>query len=325
MATFTVTFNAPQPGTYTCGWRVQGTLVAHTIVNQVVTIPGTNAFIITIPVADNVYCDRYDYEGYIIADCQDQTLDPVTGVPLSAITFTASFNQQADPCPLYTITLNQVPINNLIITNPGIDYAIGDVVVFSGSIVSSPIATVDGIGGVGTGPITSFSVTDPGSVSAIPTISVTSGAGSGAIITANLDISPINLITSSFVCGGLGPIPPIPTWVTPSLGDSIELCSDPAKFSTLPASFTAVDISAANGSCNCITCEEATVLNNSGKGLIVQWQTCHDNSDPAGSITLLQQTIPDAATVVLGCVIPGTVVNLTPASGALTSITYGPC
>ena len=72
MATFTVNFTAQTPDTYTCGWREQGSGAAFTIETQVVSAIGGASFIITIPAADNVYCDGYVYEGYIIADCQDQ-------------------------------------------------------------------------------------------------------------------------------------------------------------------------------------------------------------------------------------------------------------
>lgn len=329
MATFTVSFTAPQPDTYTCGWREQGSLAAHTIETVVITnpaalpTPGIGTFTITIPSADNVYCDNHDYEGYVIADCQDQTLDPITGVPINAVVFSASFIQQTDPCPLYEISCDNVPIQAVTVSaagGPG--YVTGESLTFT---TVDPADTI--VAAVGTiiataGAVTGVTITNFGSYRSIPTIGVTSPSGSGATFSVLMQPCP-NLITSAFACGSVS-LPPIPTWESASLGESFELCTDVASLASLPSQFAAVDNSAANGTCNCIDCSRCTVTNTGAKGIRIQWQVCH--TDITNPIVLMTQNIvADGIPVDIGCVIPGTVASLAPMFTGL-SITYpGPC
>ncbi len=322
MATFTVNFTAQTPDTYTCGWREQGSGAPFTIETQVVSAIGAASFVITIPAADNVYCDGYVYEGYIIADCQDQTLDPVTGIPVNAIQFTATFVQQADPCPLYEITCDNVPIVSVTISGTQSGYVTGESLTFTTANPADTLVAAVGTINVTAGAITSVTITNFGSYRTIPTVGVTTTSGTGAVLTAQMDFCP-DLVTSAFVCGS-AMTSPLPRLETLELGDGFELCADPASFASLPAQYNANDISAVNGSCNCIPCSRATVVNTGAKAIPIQWHACP--TDPTNPLVLLTQLIQfDGIPVDIGCVVPETVTNLTPFAPGLT-ITYGgPC
>ena len=327
MATFTVTFTVNAPDVYTLGWREQGSSAAHTIETQTINTSGVGSFTITIPGTDNVYCDDHDYEGYIIAACQDQTVDPTTGVPLAAMTFTASFVQQTDPCPMYEIECTQVPIAVIGITAVGTGYVVGDALTFTTTPVSdtivSAVATVASVNG--SGGITSLNITNFGTYKSAPVIGITSAAGASATFSLGMGPCP-SMFTTTFACGGSPSTPATYEWTNSELGDKITLCTDTARLPSLPAAFTATDLSPTAGTCNCQTCKNASVVNNSGKGLIVQWQTCNDGSEPEGAIVLLTQTIASSATPVdLGCVMENTVVNLNPDVGGPIVVTYTPC
>ena len=323
MATFTVNFTAQTPDTYTCGWREQGSGAAFTIETQVVSAIGGASFIITIPAADNVYCDGYVYEGYIIADCQDQTVDPITGIPVNAVQFTATFVQQADHCPLYEFECDNVPIAALSVTVGGAGYVTGEALTFT---TANPADTL--VSAVGTivavaGAVISVNITNFGSYRAIPTIGVTSPGGDGnAAFSVDMQYCP-NLVISAFVCGSTQ-TSPIPRIENLELGSTFELCTDVATLGGLPAQFTANDISAVNGSCNCIPCSRCTVTNTGAKTIAIAWHACH--TDPANALVLLTQNIlPDGIAVDIGCVTPETVTQLAANFPGLAISYGGPC
>lgn len=325
MATFTVNFTAATPDTYTIGWREQGSGDPFTIDTQVVALAGAASFTITIPTDDNIYCDGYVYEGYIIADCQDQTVDPVTGIPINAVQFTATFVQQTDPCPLYEITCDNAPIASVSVASGGTGYTTGDALVFTeanpGDELVPAVGTVvdNGAGGVSTVNITNF-----GSYKSAPTVTAPT-AGTPATFNVNMEGCP-NLITSAFACGSAPnqPADPNYNWTGGTLGDSFEICADVASLGSLPAQFTSADISSVDGTCNCISCNRVAITNNSGKGLRVQWQQCQ--SDPSNPLVLFSQTIASTGLPVdIGCVVLGTVHNLNEDVGTVTITDNGPC
>lgn len=327
MATFTVTFTVNAPDVYTLGWREQGSSAAHTIETQTINTLGVGSFTITIPGTDNIYCDNHNYEGYIIARCQDQTVDPTTGVPLAAMLFTASFVQQTDPCPMYEIECDQVQIANIVVNSGSTGYTVGDVLTFTTSPVSDTVTPAVGTVATvnGSGEITTLSISNFGMYKSVPVIGVTSSGGSGASFTVQMSVCA-DMFPSTFACAGTAAGASTYAWQQPSLNESLKICLDTSVLGSLPAGYIATDISPTSDTCNCQACKRATVVNNSGKGLRVQWQTCNDGSEPEGAIVLLTQVLPSSATpVVLGCVIENTVHNLDPQVGTLTSITYAPC
>jgi hypothetical protein len=325
MASFTVNFSANTTGDHYICYRTQGAAPATPFIctTENVTATGANSVVIEIP--DNIYCDVFTFEGYIIAACEPQTDTTGNGFPDAAVTFSVSFPQVPDPCPLYEIECSVVAVNRIIlITNPGSGYTIGDPVVFTTANPADTIIAATGeVGNVdGTGGITSVTVLTFGEYTAVPTPTA-GGSGINAVLGASLD--PCNsLLLSTISCNNPAQGPVIP-FASLSLGESLSICADTAAISSLDSQYTATDVSATRGgTCNCQTCEQCEVSNTSGKTLNYSYQTCWDESPQSGAIIVYAAQIADGATVNIGCVIKPTVTNLSPSTGALT-LTFTPC
>tara|TARA_R110002153_G_scaffold116125_3_gene259750 strand:+ start:9090 stop:10070 length:981 start_codon:yes stop_codon:yes gene_type:complete len=325
MASFTVNFSANTTGDHYICYRTQGAAPATPFIctTENVTSAGTNSVVIEIP--DNIYCDVFIFEGYIIAACEPQTDTTGNGFPDAAVTFSATFPQLTDPCPLYEVECSVVSINRLVfITNPGSGYTIGDPVVFTTANPADTIIAATGVVGNvdGSGGILEVTVTNFGEYTAIPTATA-GGSGTGAILGATLDPCD-NLLLSTISCNNPAQGSVIP-FASLSLGETLYICADTVGIAALDSQYTATDVSVARGgTCNCQTCEQCEVSNTSGKPLNYSYQTCWDESPQSGAIIVYGAQIADGATVNIGCVIKPTVTNLTPTTGSLT-LTFTPC
>ncbi len=325
MASFTVNFSANTTGDHYICYRTQGAAPATPFIctTENVTATGANSVVIEIP--DNIYCDVFTFEGYIIAACEPQTDTTGNGFPDDAVTFSVSFPQVPDPCPLYEITCAIVAINRIVsVSNPGSGYTIGDPITFTTAnpadtiiAATAQVGNVDGLGG-----ITSVTVLTFGEYTAVPTATA-GGSGAGAVLITSLDPCD-NLLLSTISCNNPAQGPVIP-FAQLGLGDRLAICADVSNIATLDPQYTAVDISVEEGgTCNCQTCEQCEVSNTSGKALNYSYQSCWDESPQSGAIIVYAAQIADGATVNIGCVIRETVTNLTPSAGPLT-FTFTPC
>lgn len=327
MASFTVNFNANTTGDHYICYRTQGAPPATAFIctTENVTTAGANSVVIEIP--DNIYCDAFVFEGYIIAACEPQTDTTGNGFPDAAITFVATFPQQTDPCPLYSIECTTVAVNRtVLINNGGVNYTVGDSLVFTttipGDTIVSAVATVSNVDAV-TGAITAVAFTNFGEYQAVPTVTVTSATGSLANLAVSLDpCDPLLLSTISCNNPAQGPFPPTASL---NLNDELYLCADVAAIASLDSQYTATDVSATRGgTCNCQVCENCVLTNSSGKPLNYSFQTCWDLTPQSNAIIVYTGQIAIGGTVDLGCVIRPTVTDLQPTIG-LTTKTFTPC
>jgi hypothetical protein len=327
MASFTVNFNANTTGDHYICYRTQGAAPATPFICTTENITSTGANSVVIDIPDNIYCDSFIFEGYIIAACEPQTDTTGNGFPDAAITFVANFPQVTDPCPLYEIECSTVAVNrNIVITNGGVNYTIGDSLVFTttnpADTIVSAVATVSAVDGV-TGAITAVTFTNFGQYQAVPNITVTTSTGSAAVLGATLDPCDA-LLLSSISCNNpaVGPFPPNATL---SLGENLYLCADATAIAGLDSQYTTTDVSGTRGgSCNCQVCENCVLTNTSGKALNYSFQTCWDLTPQSGAIIVYTGQIANGQTIDLGCVIRPTVTDLFPIDG-ITTKTFTPC
>lgn len=325
MASFTVTFQANTTGNHLVCYRTQGAAPATPFNCTTQNISAIGAASITVEIPDNIYCDTFIFEGYIIAECEPQTDTTGNGFPDAAVTFSVTFPQVPDPCPLYEIECVSVGINRTMsIVNPGSGYTVGDPITFTTAnpadtivAATAEISSVDG-----SGQILAVNVTGFGEYTALPTATV-GGSGTLGEVAATLDpCTPLLLSTISCNNPAQGPIVP---FATLELGDTLSLCADAALIPSLASEFSATDISTTGGgTCNCQVCEQCEITNSSGKALNYSYQTCWDESPQSNAIIVYTAQIADGATVNIGCVIRPTVTNLQPDQGSLT-FTFTPC
>lgn len=302
MASFTINFNANAIGDHYIGYRTYNDPTnTYTVVTHNVATLGAQAVEIQVP--GNLYCGDITYNGYVIAACQPQTDNNSDGIPDAAITWVANLLKQTDPCIFAEIKCDNSPIAYLSINNAGINYVIGDPLVFTETIVGSELVVAEGtVGAVnGSGGITSINMTNFGSYQAIPNITVNSGTGAGAVLTPTMAECPL-LDIRNYDCNGDNADPDDPIYEL-KLGETLGLCADLPSLAGLISRFSYTD----DTQCHCRECQRYQVENTSGGDLKATIQTCWDGSHPSGlEIVTMTYNIPAGQTVDLGCAMKDT-------------------
>lgn len=184
-ATITVDFTANYAGPHRACFRIQGSGDPYDCTTVVSCVGGGTACqaIITTPV-NTTSCDgTVTFEGYIQAACEDVLSTS------GRLAFTADFVPTV-VCQRNEILCARTGIATAVIDAGGLNYLIGDTlnIVRDGADPETTdgtltITSVDG----GTGAITGVTVTTPGLYGITPTVTITTGTGSGAAISVTMD------------------------------------------------------------------------------------------------------------------------------------------
>lgn len=238
------------PQSLEVGYRQQGTTIYTT--QSLLLNPG-QAPPITLTVQCNTgNCDGVIYEGYIKNLCGDQTEIPWTALVVDST--------QVD-CYQYQWECTSVGIDSITPDGNGLNYAVGDVLVFTGGGGNGAQGTVSVVDG--SGKPTAYTISNGGSgYTSAPTISidpVVSGAGAGAAPTAVLGNCPA--IDHGY-CTGV-----TTTTMEMALGESFIECSTQTQFSDKVANLTQAQQDSLTyinigTNCSCSICNELTVINN---------------------------------------------------------------
>jgi hypothetical protein len=270
-----ISWTAGWAGNHEVCYRKQGT-VAYTCQTVVATL-GPNSVLITVP---NNFCDDVTYEGYILAECQG-AVEPSEGTQFSIL-----INTKTDPCEPYQIDCDNSPINALGATGGSL-YQIGDAIM-ADAVQVGDVNTIDGGGAIltvnFTDPVTPFS--------APPVMTIVSGAGAGAVITAPLTgCIPILLSCDGAVDNGV----PAPSGIRPNIpvGSSFYLCAEVAPTPSPDSQYTVTNLLGPGyETCHCEGCVEIEVSNPTGGNLYLYYTT----EDPVlGTIVVWQETIAAGA------------------------------
>lgn len=308
MSTFTINFQANTLGIHYVGYRTYNDSPnTYTVINVNVIALGTQS--VTIDVPGNLYCayDGIEYTGYIIAACQDQTDGNQDGIPDIAVQWTLTMPVQDDPCQKTVITCIAVPIFSIDFASSPTSCTPGTYsVVFSevtpGDEVSPAEAevTVDGGGAL------SVVLIDVGLYKAVPTAAVTITNCSVPVdFTIVLYPNCDDLLLSDYACANHNDVSEDSGYEI-VLGESVEICADPAALADLSIAFSAYD----DGNCHCDACKKVIIDvpgAASGVGKIT-YQTCWDGSNPYGSVMMVSQVINWDDVLTLGCILPDTLV-----------------
>lgn len=315
-ATITVDFTANYSGNHRVCWRVQGSGDPYdctTIVNCVGG--GTTCSAVFTADVNTTSCDgTITFEGYVQATCQD--ILSTDGRLLWTVDYTPT-----PTCLRHEITCDYVPIAEINMTDPGVNYTVGDTVVLTpvgaDPNLSDAIVTITS---VGTGSIDSLSMVfttgsgytagdvitidllaAPGCGYTTPaTVTIDSVDGSGAVTAYTLTTNGSGYTCDSFIfTGGTG------TGFTVNLVQGVNYnllgsitgftISDPGSYNSTPA----VSITSGTGSGfvgnvvldNCpawlaigTDCVDASTVNlTSGLPLGVTWATCL-TTGPVGAV-----------------------------------------
>lgn len=300
MASFTLDFNANTVGDHYIGYRTYNDAPnTYTVETINVAVPGPQSIEIQVP--GNLYCGQIDYDGYIIAACQDQTDSNTNGIPDAAVIFNVVLNKQTDPCVYTEIKCDNAPISSVLITNGGSGFFVGGSVSVTEANVGDElvpaileIATVDF-----SGAITGVAIIDPGSYKSTPILS----AGAAVLEAQMLDCPLLDL--RDYDCNGDNANPSDDPIFSLALEEALELCTDVSTLAGLDPRFLATT----DTQCHCRECERYSIENTSGASLYVTAQTCWDKSHPSSTeIVTYTYTIPAGQIVDIGCMMKGTVV-----------------
>jgi hypothetical protein len=179
MANFTVNFQANTTGEHRVYYRkynddptLNPSPPTYTdYVSVVVSVPGPQAVVIEPAgeIEGNLYCGDIEYQGYIVAEYQFS--DPDTnnnGIPDSAevagAVFTVLLGQQTDPCILYDITCDNVPVQDVTVDVKGSGYT------------SAPTVSITGGGGAGA---TATATLGDGIITSLDSFTAGTGYGAG--------------------------------------------------------------------------------------------------------------------------------------------------
>lgn len=224
MAGFTLEFIANTTGDHYVCYRDTNTADPYTCITVNVTTLGPETVEINIP--NNIYCDNTEYEGYIVAACQDQTDANTDGVPDTALTFNfPTIPQEVDPCTLVEFTCNSVDVAAVSMnsTQVGSGYVglPGDPMPVTFSAPPAPGVTATGTATVGLGIPATSGINNPGAgysngnFNSVPVLRpgqiATDGAGllvdvviSGGVITSLSLNTPGSAYTTLDADGNLG-------------------------------------------------------------------------------------------------------------------------
>jgi len=244
-------FIVPGQGVQTIevGHRLQGTTTYTTQTS--IYQPGPVQFTVTVPC--NVgNCDGLIYEGYIKNTCGDEPEIPWTALVVDS--------DEVD-CYQYQWECSAVGIDSVTPDGNGLNYAIGDELVFTGgggTGAQGTVSTVD-VNGTPTG----FTISNSGTgYTSAPTVSidpVVSGAGAGAAPIAVLGNCPA--IDHGY-CTGV-----TTTTMEMALGESFIECNTQTLFNDKVANLTQAQkdsltyLNIGTG-CACVPCKELIVTNN---------------------------------------------------------------
>lgn len=266
-----ISWTAGWAGNHEVCYRKQGTFT-YTCQTVVATL-GPNNIIITV--LDN-FCDDVTYEGYILAECQGEA-SPDEGTQFSVL-----INTKTDPCEPYQIDCDNSPINSLVATGGSL-YQVGDAIFADGVTQVGDVATVDGGGAIltvnFTDPVTTFS--------APPVMTIVSGAGAGAVITAPLSGCLPTLASCDGAVADGNPSSGIR--VNIPVGGSFYLCAEVAPTPSPGSQYTVTNLLGPGyDTCHCEGCVEIEVSNPTDTNLFLYYTT----EDPVlGTIVLWQETI----------------------------------
>lgn len=286
MASLTINFQATTTGNHFVGYREIHTDPAGVFTVITVACPTLGNYNAQIDVDGSLYCEELEYEGYIIAECQDQTEGPNAGVPAAAIVWSQVLDQQPDPCTLTTLTCISVAVQSVVVNIQGAGYAVNDVIPFVEATVGDEIApgfiTVASVGALGE--ITAITLTDPGLWLAPPNLDATgSGNGQAQIATDRMaacpDIEMINV-----ACTGIDSNNK--TGVTLNQGESIIGCYGTDLEALEQEVGPQIDI-LQDGNCKCKGCESITLdATAATTGVaVVQYNRCWDRG--AGEVLVI--------------------------------------
>ena len=324
MAGFTLNFNANTIDDYYICYKNVADPLPYTCTTVSITTLGPQTVEIEVP--NNIYCSPADLEGYIIAQCQDQTDGNGDGVPDAAILFTLTIGQVADPCDQVLIECTTGPVINVTMSG-GTGCVDGSYpLLFSDGVALTPATGTVTVSGGGTSYSVILSTT--GEYTTPPTTVDTSAFGcTTPPTTDSVGMGSCNQIDLTAIqC--LGNMTDTSPPLNPSLvyGESFKFCIDIEKIGLVPSDYTVVTT---DETCYCVSCEGLYASNPSptAKTQTVYWQTCwYDDSQPtyAGPIVTYAAYVP-AGTVDLfiDCVIKDVSYITGADDGA--SIAFGPC
>jgi hypothetical protein len=231
------------------GHRLQGTI---TYTTQTVTLQAGPAPTFQIQVPCNTgNCDGIIYEGYIKNLCGDQPEIPWTALVVDT--------DEVD-CYQFQWECSAVGIDSVTPDGSGLNYAVGDELVFTGGGGTGAQGTVSAVDG--NGAPTAYTISNSGSdYTSAPTVSidpVVSGTGAGATATAVLGNCPA--IDHGY-CSGV-----TTTTMEMALGESFIECNTVTQFNDKVANLTQAQRDSLTylnigTSCACATCKELTVTN----------------------------------------------------------------
>lgn len=183
-AELTIDFTSNSQSDHRVCWRVQGSGDAYDCSTVISCDFGMPCQAIISLYIDPETCEDIILEGYVQPTCQDITS------PNNREEFTATF--VSDPsCIAYLITCNSVGVDKILVTNGGSGYT-------AGATLPLTITRTDGTSGgeatadanVGSGFITGFTISNPGSNYAVSDVINVVDTGSGA--GASLEVAAVD-------------------------------------------------------------------------------------------------------------------------------------